>query len=146
MPTTAAPLDAATVARLRLAVLRLARRLRQQAQTGITPSQLSALATLERTGPLPLGELAAVEQIGASTLTRIVACLQEQGLLDRTTDAADRRVNRVGVTPKGRRLLTRARSRSDVALAERLAALHPDDTAALLRAVPVLERLVGDEA
>ncbi|MDP9405076.1 MAG: MarR family transcriptional regulator [Actinomycetota bacterium] len=145
MPPTAPSLDADVVARLRLAVLRLARRLRQQAQTGITPSQLSALATLDRTGPLPLGELAAAEQIGASTLTRIVACLHDDGLVDRTVDPADRRVSRVGVTPKGRRLLKRARSRSDVALAERLAALDPDDAAALLRAVPLLERLVGEE-
>ena len=68
-----------TVTRTRLAVLRLARRLRQQAFPGITPSQQSALAAIEHAGPLTLGALAAIENVRPPSITRIVAALEEQG-------------------------------------------------------------------
>jgi DNA-binding MarR family transcriptional regulator len=133
-------------ARLRLAVMRLSRRLRQRSETGISPSQVSALATLDRSGPLSLGDLAAAEQITPSTLTRIVAALEADGFIARTSDPADRRVARVAVTPAGAALLTAGRARGTGHLAQRLAALDPADVAALSAALPALERLVGDDA
>src|SRR5713226_8789361 len=78
-------------ARLRLVITRLARRLRQQGRTEISPTQLAVLATVERQGPLTLGELAVVEQVQPPTITVAVSRLEEQGLLRRRTDAADRR-------------------------------------------------------
>jgi DNA-binding MarR family transcriptional regulator len=95
---------------------------------------------------MPLGELARLEEIGASTLTRIVGALEDSGLVTRTADPEDRRVALVGVSPAGRRLLHAARSRSDTYLAQRIATLDSADAAVLLQAVDVVERLLGDEA
>ncbi len=145
MPVISPPVDTETAARLRLAVMRLARRLRQHADTGATPSQLSALSTLDRTGQLTLGELAALEEIGPSTLSRIVAAMEDLQLVERTVDAKDRRVSLVRPTAKGRRLLKAARSRGNVFLARRMATLSATDLATLTRAVPVFEHLLGEE-
>src|SRR5215471_9250869 len=71
-------------ARLRVAIARLSRRLRRHVLAGLTPTQLSALATVERSGPLRLGDLAAAEGIAPSTLTRLVTALEERGYVDRT--------------------------------------------------------------
>ena len=131
--------------RLRLALVRLSRRLRHQADAGITPSQLSALATLDRVGPLPLRDLAATERIGSSTLTRIVAALEEQGLLERVTDPNDRRCSLAHVTPAGAELISEARERGTRMLAERTDTLSDKDAATLAAALPVLERLLDDE-
>lgn len=146
MPSAPPTVDTEVAARLRLAVMRLARRMRQNADTGATPSQLSALSTLDRRGPMPLRELAGLEEIGPSTLTRIVAALEDAGLVSRTGDPTDRRVSLVGVTAKGRRLLKGARTRSNTYLAERMNTLADDELATLVGAVTVLERLLGDEA
>lgn len=130
---------------LRLAVTRLARRLRQEgAEGGITPSQLSALATTERFGPLTLGELATHERVQPPTMTRIVAALADAGLVTREVDADDRRIARVRVTAAGRRLLDRSRRRKTAFLATRLRRLDDDERRILARAVPVLERLLED--
>lgn len=136
------PLDAG---RLRLAFVRISRRLRHEADAGITPSQLSALATLDRSGPLALRDLAAAERVGSSTLTRIVAALEEQGLLQRVTDPDDRRCQLASVTPAGARLISEARERGTRLLAERIARLSPADATTLAAALPVLERLMDDE-
>jgi DNA-binding MarR family transcriptional regulator len=130
---------------LRLAVTRLARRLRQESTEGdVTPSQLSALATIEREGPVTLGDLAASERVQPPTMTRIVGALTDQGLVAREVDETDRRVVRVRVTPAGRRLLARTRRRKAAFLATRLARLSPEERELLRRALPVLERLLED--
>ena len=134
--------EADLASRLRLSVTRLARRLRTQLPGDISPSQLSALSSVERLGPLTLGELSTVERVKPPTMTRIVACLEEQGLVTRTVDQSDRRVARVRATPEGRRFLEHSRDRKDAYLAERLRDLDPDDRAALERAVAVLEDLL----
>lgn len=131
---------------LRLAVMRLARRLRQEAGGDITLSQLSALATVERRGSVSLRELAEVERITPPSMTRISSCLEERGLVVRTVDAADRRVAHMTVTEDGRMLLERTRSRRDAFLAERLAALSSADRDALARALPILERLIQEQS
>jgi DNA-binding MarR family transcriptional regulator len=129
---------------IRLAVMRLARRLRQQSVGDITQSQFSALATVERDGPLSLGDLADIERVAPPSMTRIAARLEERGLLARTTDASDRRVARVEVTAAGRDLLRDTRTRRDAYLASRLRALSPEERDILARALPLLERLARD--
>jgi DNA-binding MarR family transcriptional regulator len=129
---------------IRLAVMRLARRLRQQSVGDITQSQFSALATVERNGPLSLGDLADIERVAPPSMTRIAAHLEERGLLARNTDASDRRVARVEVTATGRDLLKDTRTRRDAYLASRLRALSPEERDILARALPLLERLARD--
>jgi DNA-binding MarR family transcriptional regulator len=130
---------------MRLAIGRLARRLRQQAGGEITPSQLSALSSVGRLGPLTLGELAAVERVRPPTMTRIVASLEEAGLVDRSAHPGDRRIARVALSRAGRIFLERAGTRRDAYLAERLARLDPDEAEQLGRVVVVLERLLEDD-
>jgi DNA-binding MarR family transcriptional regulator len=135
-------IDAALASRLRLVVMRLYRRLRRQGGGDLTPSQASALSSVDRLGPMTLGELSAAEGVRPPTLTKIVAALEEQGLVARQTDPRDRRVARVAATPAGAALLARARSTTDAYLASRLAALPPEDVAALARGVELLEQLL----
>lgn len=130
------------VARFRLAIVRLARKQRQQAGTGLTPSLQSALAMIDVRGPLTLGELAAVEQISPPTITRIVSKLEEIGLVTRAADPDDGRITRVDVTADGHQQLADSRGRRDVWLSERLDDLAPDDLAALVAAIEPLERLL----
>lgn len=130
---------------LRLAVLRLSRRLRQQSAGGITPSQLSALAAVDAHGEVSLGELATIEQIAPPTMTRIAAHLEEQGLVERRADTADRRVARVAVTAAGTDLLAEIRTRRDAYLAARLRELSAEERALLAKALPLLERLAAED-
>jgi DNA-binding MarR family transcriptional regulator len=130
---------------MRLAVMRLSRRLRQQSVGDITQSQLSALATVERAGALSLGELAEIERVAPPSMTRIAARLEERGLLARTADVTDRRVARVAITSEGRELLEETRTRRDAYLATRLAAMSPEEQEVLIRALPLLERLARNE-
>src|SRR5205814_9703917 len=115
--------DAELAARLRLAVTRLSRRLRHQGETGISASQLSALATVDRSGPMTLGDLAAAEQVQPPSMTRIVSRLEEGRLGDRQACEQDRRVARVRETTGGRQLLEHSRTRKDAALARMLQTL-----------------------
>jgi DNA-binding MarR family transcriptional regulator len=141
VPTTAPPDTAALAARLRLGVTRLARKLRQEAEPGITPSMLAALSSAERQGPLTMRELCAAEQVQPPSMTRIVAALAEAGLVAREADANDGRVVWVRVTPEGRRLLDRSRRRKEAYLARALRTLDPDEVATLEDAATLLERL-----
>lgn len=132
--------------RLRLAVTRLARRLRQQADLpGVSPTQVSALATIEREGPLTLGQLAARERVQPPTISAAVARLEEQDLVHRTVDPKDRRVHRVEISAPGRRLLEKSRSRKNEYLERRLRTLSTDDRATIERAADLLEALLRDD-
>jgi len=137
--------DADVAPRLRLGVMRLARRLRQQSAGDITASMLSALSTIDHRGPMTLGGLAGFERVAPPSMTRIVARLEENGLVIRQVDAADRRVARVSVSPAGRKLLEQNRTRKDAYLAAKVRNLSADDRALLQAALPVLERLVDEE-
>jgi DNA-binding MarR family transcriptional regulator len=132
-------------ARLRLVITRLARRLRQQGETAASPTQLSALATIERDGPLTLGALAAVERVQPPTITAAVGRLEQRGLVRRRPDPGDRRVARVEITPPGRKLLEQSRSRKTAYLEDKLAALSSDERETLERAAPILERLLEQD-
>jgi DNA-binding MarR family transcriptional regulator len=144
-PPAAVEVDRELVARLRLAVGRLARRLRQQTEGEITASQFSALASIDRLGPLTLGKLASAERLRPPTVTRIAAALEEAGLVVRRPDPVDRRVARLERTPLGRELLERTRTRKDAFLAARLTTLAPDELAVLRDATALLERLLEEK-
>jgi DNA-binding MarR family transcriptional regulator len=145
MPDLAAA-DLATVGQLRLCLLRLARRVRKRAATGLTPSQQSALSTIARHGPLRIGRLAEAEQINKSSVTRLVATLEAGGLILRTPDADDARSAQVELTTDGRRLMAESSRRADAYLARQIAALTPDEQERLLAAAPVLQRLLEVKA
>jgi DNA-binding MarR family transcriptional regulator len=136
--------EAELAARLRLAVTRLSRRVRQQVAGGVTPSQVSALATVERLGRPTLGELAASEQVRPPSMTRMVVGLEATGLLTRLVDDGDRRVVRVQLTAEGRRALQRSRSLRTAFLARRLRRLSGTEREALGELVRLLERLVEE--
>lgn len=129
-------------AEIRLLVGRLARRLRQEATAGLTPSQLSALASVDRLGPLQLGDLARVESVAPPTLTRAIGRLEELGLVRRHTDPSDGRAVLVEATGAGRRALRDLRRARTAFLAERLGTLSEDDRLVVARAVALLGRLV----
>jgi len=129
--------------RLRLAIMRLARILRQHGQEGISASQLSALVTIERLDAVTLGELASVEKVQPPTMTRIVDSLEDQGLVRRETDEQDRRICRVSATTQGRKMLDRSRRRKTAYLAAHLRELNAEEVDVLARAAELLERMVG---
>lgn len=128
--------------RLRPTIFRLARLLRQQDDSGVAPALVSALATIDREGPLTLGDLAAREQLTPPSITKVVATLEEDGFVERVRDEHDRRVHYVAVTVKGRRLLQASRTRRTEWLATQLRELPAADIARLAGALEVLERLV----
>ena len=129
------------VARLRLAIGRLSRRLRRHQLAGLTPGQVAALSTVDQSGPLRLSELAAIEGIAPSTLTRLVAALEERGYVQRCAVAGDARASELAITPGGREVLDRIRKESTAALAGSLASLEPGQLATLAAALPVIEQL-----
>jgi DNA-binding MarR family transcriptional regulator len=131
--------------RLRLAVTRLARRLRQESGSDLSPSLTAALATIERLGPITPSELAAQERVQRPTATRILAGLEAAGLVVRQPDATDRRVVRVSASAEGRALLRRLRTRKNAYLAKRLRGLDPEELATLERAAELIEGLVERE-
>jgi DNA-binding MarR family transcriptional regulator len=134
--------DQELASRLRHAIARSARRLRQEAGTDLSPSLSAALATIDRHGPLTPSELAARERVQRPTITRVVGRLEESGLVARAADPADRRSALITVTPAGRALLEAGRTRKDAFLSERLEALSAADRATLARAAALLEGLL----
>ena len=128
---------------IKLLVGRLARRLRQEGTAGLTPSQLSVLASVDRLGPLQLGDLARVESVAPPTLTRSIAGLEDQGLVRRHPDPDDGRAVLVQVTAAGRRALRELRRARVAFLAERLATLSDGDRVVVARAVELLGAILG---
>jgi DNA-binding MarR family transcriptional regulator len=128
--------------RLRLAITRTARRLRQEAGTDLTPSLSAALATVECHGPLTPSELAEIEGVRRPTATRLVARLAAAGLVDRAGDPNDRRVSLVSISSTGSALLHEMRMRKNAYLARRMRELPAQDVAALERAAEILEGLL----
>jgi DNA-binding MarR family transcriptional regulator len=129
------------VARLRVAIARLSRRLRKHDLAGLTQTQLSALATVDKAGPLRLGDLAAAERIAPSTLTRLVSALEELGYVQRCAVPGDARASTLAITDSGHAILERIRQETTSLLRESLLMLPPDQLAALAAALPALEHL-----
>jgi len=141
MPT-ATVADAALASALRMTVMRLARRLRaQRVDTGHTLSQLAALATVERHGSMSPGELAAHEKVQPPSMTKLIARLEADGLLQRSPHPTDRRQQLLALTRAGRDLLAADRRRRDAWLSAHLATLDADQLTALAQVLPLLQRL-----
>jgi len=131
-------------AQLRTAIVRSARRLRQEAAaetTGLTPTSIAALATIERHGPMTPSEIAAIERVKRPTITRTLGCLEREGLIDRARDPADRRSALVSVNAAGRERLRRLRGRKNAYLARRMRDLSEEEVETLERAAEILERM-----
>jgi len=136
---------AATAARLRLSATRLARVLRRQADTGLSPSQLAALATVELHGPMTLGALAEHENVAPPSITKVVTKLETAGLVAREADERDRRVCHVSLTAEGTALLAESRQRKNVWLAERISRLDRDQQQRLVAALDVIETIISQD-
>jgi DNA-binding MarR family transcriptional regulator len=136
-----------TASHLRNAIVRTSRALRQEAaaETGLSPTQTAALATINRSGPVTPSELARLERVKRPTMTRTLACLEREGLIERTRDPADGRSSLVAVNEAGRERLARLRRRKSAYLARRLRKLDPDEVETLARAAELLERMREDE-
>src|SRR5919202_6619920 len=131
MATTSARTDLAT--RLRTAIVRTNRRLRQEGGALLSPTLSAALGTIARHGPLTPSQLAERERIQRPTATRILARLEETGLVERVSDPADKRSSLISASADGRALLRRLRDRKDAYLASRLRTLDADERATLHR-------------
>ena len=142
MPATRTQVERETVERLRMALGITSRYLRAtRAGEGLTPTELSILATISRRGSLRLTDLAEIEHVNPTMLSRMTARLVEAGLISREADENDRRAARVEATPAGVALHERIRAERSASLAAHLDALSGDDAAALLAALPALEAL-----
>jgi DNA-binding MarR family transcriptional regulator len=145
-PHTATPeapsIEAAEVARLRMVIGRLWRLMNASvADVGLTPTQLSVLGTVSRRGPIGVGELAALEGVNPTMLSRIVGKLGDADLIARVAHPADGRAVLVEATASGHDLHARAQEQRSEVLAARLAQLTPGQAAELLALLPALETL-----
>jgi DNA-binding MarR family transcriptional regulator len=138
--------DAGLASALRISVSRLARRLRAERlakglEPGLSDTQLAALAALERHGDMTPGELADHEKVQPPSMTRVIAVLEERGLVMRGPHATDRRQVVLAVTQAGRDVVLQSRQLREAWLAQRLRELTPQERATLRAAAPILEKL-----
>lgn len=139
MPTLAETELAST---LRISVLRLSRRLRaERSDDTLSTTQLATLASLSRHGPMTLGALAAHERVQPPSMTRVVAALEERGLVERRPQALDRRQVIVAISDGGEVVLRNDRRRRDAWLSQRLMDLTREERDLLRAAAPLLDRL-----
>lgn len=144
VPKAAASASATTdlADRLHSVAIHILRRLRREDDaSGLPAPQLSALSVIVFGGAITLGALADAEQVRPPTITRLVATLEEAGLVERETDPTDKRVVRVRATARGAKLLHEGRQRRVASLAAALAKLPRAERSALATAVPILERV-----
>jgi DNA-binding MarR family transcriptional regulator len=136
-----------SAARLRMAIVRTSRRLRQEAAGAVgelTPTSAAALVTVERHGPLTPSELAEIERVKRPTATRTLRVLSEAGLVERAPDPEDGRSALVSVTAAGRERLRRMRRRKNAYLARRMRDLPAGDVETLERAAEILEGILEE--
>ena len=147
MPEAAMQTDAALATAMRISISRLARRLRVErlglggTETVLSDIQLAALAALERHESMTPGELADHEKVQPPSMTRVIAVLEERGLVRREPHATDRRQVILTVTDEGRDLVQRVRRRREAWLAQRLQELTPNERQTLRAAAPILEKI-----
>ncbi len=144
MVSPAPSLDVETPARLRVAIGRLSRRVRTTtagSAAGLTPTRISVLLTVVRHGPVRLSELAEIESLNPTMLSRAISSLVDAGLLARVSDDGDRRAAWVKATGRGKRLAERMRRERTDALNRALQQLPDDDLELIERALPALEEL-----
>jgi DNA-binding MarR family transcriptional regulator len=136
----------ATADRLHSAAIHLLRNVRaSDVETGLSPARLSALSVLVFGGPRTISELAAAEQVRLPTMSGIVRGLEDENLVRRASDPADRRASRIHATARGRNLLLRGRARRVDNLAERLQALDREELRTLTAAAALIERALATE-
>jgi DNA-binding MarR family transcriptional regulator len=138
--------DAGLAAELRISVSRLARRLRAERvsrgiATELSDTQLAALAALERHAAMTPGELAEHEKVQPPSMTRVIAALQERGLVTRAPHPTDGRQVKLTVTEQGRELVQQSRRLREAWLAQRLRELSQEERATLRAAAPILQRI-----
>ncbi|MGW9629384.1 MarR family winged helix-turn-helix transcriptional regulator [Agromyces sp. NPDC055520] len=128
---------------LRIAIMRLARRLRQErTETELSGSQFSTLGWIASEGPLTIGRLAELERVTAPSMNRTVNCLVDAGYAARTASPDDGRKVIVTATDTGESIVLATRRRRDAWLAKRFAALTPDERETLTAATTILRRLI----
>ncbi|HUF95231.1 MAG TPA: MarR family transcriptional regulator [Acidimicrobiia bacterium] len=130
--------------RLRVAVGRLARRLRQHTVGDLTPSQSSVLATLDKRGPASMSRLAEIEAISRPSTTGIVSRLVEKGLVERADNPDDGRSAIVAITRAGSELLEQRRAERNAFLARAIESLEDDEQLVLARAAEIIERITAE--
>lgn len=133
-----------TAQRLRQTISRLYRRLRftdASADADLTPARASALLHVDRHGPLRLSDLAQAEGLNPTMLSRMVGDLVQAGLLERTSDPADRRAAWVQITDLGSDLAIRMRRERTEAVMSALDGLSASERRAVIKALPALEQL-----
>jgi DNA-binding MarR family transcriptional regulator len=140
--------EAALATAMRISISRLARRLRVEQRLGLGQTdavlsdiQLAALAALERHDSMTPGELAEHEKVQPPSMTRVIAVLEERGLVLRAPHATDRRQVVLTVTPAGRSVVQLVRRRREAWLAQRLQELAPEERKILRAAAPILEKI-----
>jgi DNA-binding MarR family transcriptional regulator len=138
--------DAGLASALRISVSRLARRLRAERaahglQLELSDTQLGALATLERKGAMTPGELAEHEKVQPPSMTRVIAVLEQRGLVMRAAHATDKRQVVLTVSDEGREVVDQSRKFREAWLARRLRELTPQEKSKLRAAAPILEKL-----
>jgi DNA-binding MarR family transcriptional regulator len=136
-------IDAAELATmLRPSLLRLTRTIRnQRADMSITLGQLSALGSLEKSGPISAGELASCERVQPPSMTKVIASLEQRGLVRREAHPTDKRQVIIALTDSGRTLLDSERRSRDAWLLQRFSSLTAAERMLLLELVPVLDKL-----
>jgi DNA-binding MarR family transcriptional regulator len=131
---------------LRPALLRLTRVVRnQRVDMSVTLTQLSAMAALRKHGPMSAGELAAYERVQPPSMTKVLANLEERGLVQRDVLPTDRRQAVLEITPEGEALLESERRSRDAWLTKQLATLNAEDRALIQRAIPIMEKLAEQQ-
>ena len=134
--------SAELAALLRPSLLRLTRLIRnQRVDMSVTLTQISAMATLRKRGPMSAGELASCEKVQPPSMTKVLANLEERGLVRRDAHPSDKRQAIISVTDEGHALLESESRARDAWLSQRLASLTPDERALLRDVVPVLDKL-----
>jgi DNA-binding MarR family transcriptional regulator len=131
---------------LRPALLRLTRLVRnQRVDMSVTLTQLSAMATLWKNGPMSAGELAAYERVQPPSMSKVLANLEEHGLVRREVHPTDRRQAIIAITAEGQALLDSERRSRDAWLTRQLALLSADERALIQRAIPIMEKLAEQQ-
>jgi DNA-binding MarR family transcriptional regulator len=136
--------DVASADRLRLTLTRLIRTLRRRGRSRLTPSQVSALSTVEEYGPIRISALATYESLGASAATRVVASLEELELLERSVDPDDKRASLVNLSERGRAELNELKRERTLDISSMLERLSAKERQTIEAALPALEKIARE--
>lgn len=139
------PHERSLASRLRLAVVRLNRRLRaQRVADDVSLTQIAALSTLHKCGPLTPGQLAAKEGVQPPSMTRVIAALEEMGFVERRPHPTDGRQAIVELSDDGLAFVRKAISVREAWLDRQLAELGEEELEVLSRAAEIIDRMAGN--